>query len=351
MRRPIRYSKWRSACGGVEGQRRRRAVAQQVDVAGGFRTGRDPGAAGADHECGPAADVDPGGRGDQQVHPAARGDQHPAVAHVGRADDVVPVDGHGPEGAAADPRVQGAVVGVEQPDPDRCAGRGLDRGDAGAAGDRAPTGVGVHRRRDVLGVVRGDRQDDQRAEQPAAHLGVRDLVRVVPVGAGVLGDEPVDVPAAGPDGVLGDPRDAVLGVGHVDPVPVQRHPVGHVDVGQRDLHQIALVRHDRRPRRTAVQRVSLHPLAAGQLERPRPRGQVDRDVRLAVGRPGQVGDADPGGTVLVRRAAAVVDVAHVHDGVRRRHEARGPVPAERTQGDDGHDGGNEYPPAAADGVS
>jgi hypothetical protein len=77
---------------------------------------------------------------------------------------------------------------------------------------------------------------------------VRHLVGVVPVRAGVLGEEAVHVPLPELHRVLRDPGDAVLGVGHVDPVPVQGHPVGHVDVGEDDLHQVTLLGLDRGPR-------------------------------------------------------------------------------------------------------
>jgi hypothetical protein len=99
----------------------------------------------------------------------------------------------------------------------------------------------VDRCHQVHDVGVGDsRLDHHRAEEAAAHLLVRDLVRVVPVRAGILGDEAVDVLTALLDGVLRDPGHAVLGVGHVDAVPVQGRAVGDRLVDERDLDQVAL---------------------------------------------------------------------------------------------------------------
>ena len=208
-------------------------------------------------------------------------------------------------------------------------GGGVHGRDAGAAGEGPLAAVGVHRRRHVLCV----RRSAGRAGRRTCRTSRRAPGRSRP---GASGTRTCRRPRrrsgrrASPraDGVLGDPRDAVLGVGDVDAVPVQRHAVGHVDIGQRDLTR-SPVRLDRRAGRAAVEGVPLHPLAAGQRERLRARREFDRDVRLPVGRAGQVGDAAADGAVLVRRAAAVVDIAHVHDRVGRGHQAREPVPAQR----------------------
>ena len=72
--------------------------------------------------------------------------------------------------------------------------------------------------------LRRPRVDHDAAEQAAADLLVGHLVGVVPVGAGVRRHPAVGVVLARLDRVLGDPGDAVLGVGHVDPVPVQGDP-------------------------------------------------------------------------------------------------------------------------------
>ena len=73
-------------------------------------------------------------------------------------------------------------------------------------------------------------------------------MRVVPVAAGVLGDEPVDVPLAGHYGVLGDAGDSILCVGQVDAVPVRGDPIGDRVVDQRHLDQLALLGPNQRPR-------------------------------------------------------------------------------------------------------
>jgi hypothetical protein len=98
------------------------------------------------------------------------------------------------------------------------------------------------------GRYRSDGVDDEPAEEAALDLLVRHLVRVVPVGPGVRGDEPVDVLPTDRHGVLGDAGDAVLGVGHVDAVPVQRDPVRDGPVDQRHLDQLSLPRADHRAR-------------------------------------------------------------------------------------------------------
>ena len=134
------------------------------------------------------------------------------------------------------------------------------------------------RRRPDLAAAAVGRQDDERAEQAAAHLRVRHLVGVVPVRAGVLGDEPVDV-AARPGATASwvTPATPSSALGTSTPCQCRVTPVGHVDVGERHLDQVALVHLDRRPRRRAVERVARHLLAAGQLERLLPRA-ADRST-------------------------------------------------------------------------
>lgn len=111
---------------------------------------------------------------------------------------------------------------------------------------------------------------------------------VVPVRARILGDEPVDVPAADRDSVLGDAGDAVLGVRQVDAVPVQGGPVGHRVVEQGHLQQVALVGAQQRPGGGVVDRVARNSAAADQRDRLLAGHQRDRDVRTPDG-PGQLG--------------------------------------------------------------
>ena len=63
---------------------------------------------------------------------------------------------------------------------------------------------------------------------------------VVPKRADLLGPKAVHMALAGQDGILGDACDPVLGVWHVDSVPVDRHAPLDVLVGQCDLHELAL---------------------------------------------------------------------------------------------------------------
>jgi hypothetical protein len=280
----------------------------------------------------------------------AGGDQDVLVAHVRRTDEVPAVDRDHPERPAAHPCAQRAVVGVDHPHAHGSPGGRPQGGDPRAAAAGPPAAVGVHRGDEVLHVVLPTGgEDDEGAEQAAPHLGVRHLVGVVPERAGVLGEEAVDVVLAGAHRVLGDPGDAVLGVRHVDPVPVQGHPVGDVDVGQRDLHEVALVHLERRPGGGAVEGVARDAFTAGQLERLLARRKLDGDVRLARHRAGQVGDA-PSAAVLVSGAAPVLGVPHLHDRIGRGHQTREPVPAETTQEDEGDDGRDQHPPASADGL-
>ncbi len=81
--------------------------------------------------------------------------------------------------------------------------------------------------------------DYERTEQPALHLDVGDLVGVVPEAPGLVGDEAVGVRPPAVDCVLGDARDAVLGVGHVEAVPVQGDPGRDVRVAQPHLDQLS----------------------------------------------------------------------------------------------------------------
>jgi hypothetical protein len=116
----------------------------------------------------------------------------------------------------------------------------------------------VDRCHQVHDVGVGDsRLDHHRAEEAAAHLLVRDLVRAVPVRAGILGDEAVDVLAALLDCVLRHPGHAVLGVGHVHAVPVEGCAVGDRLIDERDLDEVTLGRPDLRTRRRAVEGVAV----------------------------------------------------------------------------------------------
>ena len=94
-----------------------------------------------------------------------------------------------------------------------------------AAGQRVSPAEGVRGKREVErrrpGRARAARRPGRRRGRAAPRFD-RDLVRVVPERPGPLGAEAVDVAAARQHRVLGHARDAVLGVRHVDAVPVDR---------------------------------------------------------------------------------------------------------------------------------
>jgi len=172
-------------------------------------------------------------------------------------------------------------------------------------------------------VVAERRIDHQHAEQPATHLLVRHLVRVVPVGSDLIGYEAVDKSLTRCDGVLGDPRDAVHRSGHVDSVPVQGHPVLDVLVQQPDLDELALPGPDERTGCGAVERVSVD-LAPGGQGGSLPPGD---EVHHHVGRPRRIGDhirdrdsAPAGHAADGLGHAAVVGVPLRHHAVRAREQ-------------------------------
>ena len=104
----------------------------------------------------------------------------------------------------------------------RLTGLGRHAGHVLLTVEGAGAAIGVRDAEEVLvllDAVAG--KDDERAEQAADHLLVGDLVGVVPERPDLVGDEPVGVLAALGHGVLGHPGDAVLGIRHVDAVPVQ----------------------------------------------------------------------------------------------------------------------------------
>ena len=253
---------------------------------------------------------------------------------------VVAVDGEHPERRPVDPGADRAVVGVDHPDPDGDAGRGGHRHVAGAPGHGAPPGVDVGERDDVGGRVRGvpGRVDDQRPEQPALDLVVRELVGVVPERARALRPEPVDVAAAHGHRVLGHAGHAVVGVRHGDAVPVQGGAARDGLVDQPHLQQLPLRDVQGRPGRGAVEGVPVDVLAGGQAEALLPGDEGDGDVGRSVDVAGQRGDGHPACGVAVdvptgQRRSPVVHVAHLGGRVGRRHEARRPHPAQRSDDD------------------
>ena len=156
---------------------------------------------------------------------------------VERYHPVAGAEQHRPDGGA----VQRRVIGVDDPQPYGIAGRGIEMEAMGAVdGDAAAVSPGVHDER-VVARFRdsASRQDHQRPEEPAGELVEGVLVGVIPVGPDVIGDELIDVRAAGPHCILGYPGDAVLRVRQAEAVPVDGGPVGQV-VDQRHPDPVAL---------------------------------------------------------------------------------------------------------------
>ena len=228
----------------------------------------------------------------------SRSTRPPAVSRT-----ALPVTGVGPfrsypstastrYGLPDDPHGSGAVVGVDDPDPDLRPVRDVDRHHAGRAVHRGRAVVHVQDRQLVEHVgIRRRRGDHQRPEEPALDLGVRDLVRVVPVRADLVGDEPVGVRLPHRHRVLRDAGDAVLGVGDVDAVPVQGHAVRHRRVDQPDLDELPLHGVDHRAGRRVVDGVAVDLLAGSQPEPLLAHREGDLHVGRTVGVGDQVGDA------------------------------------------------------------
>ncbi len=128
---------------------------------------------------------------------------------------------------------------------------------------------------------------------------MRDLVRVVPERADLVGDEAVDELRPDPDRVLGDSGNAVHGVGHIQAVPVQRDAVRHRLVDQPHLHQLPGRGADGRAGRLTVERVPVDVAATGEPEPFLAGGQRDRHVGGSARVGGERGDAAPGHMVQV----------------------------------------------------
>lgn len=124
----------------------------------------------------------------------------------------------------------------------------------------------------------GVRLDDERPEEPAEHLTVRQLVGAIPVGAHLARDEAVGEAFARPDRILRDARHSVHCVGHVEAMPVQCCAALHVLVVQRYLDESALPDPQLGPRRGGVERVPLDGGTVPQLNLRGPRRQAETRV-------------------------------------------------------------------------
>ena len=165
------------------------------------------------------------------------------------------------------------------------------------------------------------RLDDDHAEEAAPDLLRRDLVRVVPERPDLLCAESVRVARPGQDGVLRDAGHAVLGVRHVDAVPVDRDAVLDVFVPKHDLHEVSLPDPKLRPRRLSVERQRVHDAPRREPDVGSPRGQLEARVGRAFARSMEVGDARSRGGVVasvIRRLGSASELVSAvrHDVVR-----------------------------------
>ena len=99
---------------------------------------------------------------------------------------------------------------------------------SGIAVDGSHASVGVRNRQHIKLLRNARLRDDhQRAEQPAGHLWIRDLMGVVPIGPCLISNETVGEVTAHRHSILGHSGDTVHGIRNIDSVPVQRDTVGH----------------------------------------------------------------------------------------------------------------------------
>ena len=195
------------------------------------------------------------------------------------------------------------------------------------------------------------RLDDDHAEETAPDLLRRDLVRVVPERPDLLCAESVRVARAGQDGVLRDAGHAVLGVRHVDAVPVDRDAVLDVVVPEDDLHEISLRDSKLWAGRLPVERQRVYDAPRREADVGSPRGQLEARVGRVVARPVQVGDARSragvvAGVIRWLGSASVLVRAVRHDVVRSGQPAVPPrLPEDGDDGDEENDGCNGHDPA------
>ena len=163
------------------------------------------------------------GHSEGDVVAAARRDRDRRVAQRPAAGLVACVDRDDAERRADEREAAHGVGGVDEPQPDGRSGCDASPLLAIARAEQRTPGDRVRERDDVCTMRRLARRDDERSVETALDLAGRVLVRVVPVRSGLRDPEAVDVRAARPHGVLRHARDAVLGIRHVDAVPVDRH--------------------------------------------------------------------------------------------------------------------------------
>ena len=188
----------------------------------------------------------------------ANSEAHGRARHV--KDDVVTAAGRDSDRLVVHEPTPGLVTRVDRDDPERRArerepahrvGRvgepqahGRSRSDmttllAVARAEQRVPADRVSERNDVHAVLRFARRDDERSVQTTLDLARGVLVRVVPVRAGLVDPEAVDVRATRVHGVLRHTRHAVLGVRDVDSVPMDRHALVYVAVDERHLDELA----------------------------------------------------------------------------------------------------------------
>ena len=157
-------------------------------------------------------------------------------------------------------------------------------------------------------------------------------MRVVPERPRLPDPESVDVVTADRDGVLRHAGDPVLGIGHVDPVPVDRDSFLDVLVPQVDLDEVAGVNAQLGAGDLTVERQRVDRLAGREPHSGVLRGQREAVVGHARRRSGQARDADDPRRAR-RRRPAVVRAAVLHDAVRAGKPAVPPRPRDQ-RGDD-----------------
>ncbi len=160
-------------------------------------------------------------------------------------------------------------------------------------------------------------------------------MRVVPVRAFLLDTKAIPVPPAGSHRVLGHASDAVLGVGDVDSVPMDRDAVLYVAVRERHLDELVLAGLQRRSWDTAVERPGLDELPGGESNACLLRGQRDPYVRSSILGAAKVRHADgPMARGVLRgerRPVPEIRRAEIHDVVASGKTTLVPGPSDETE--------------------
>ena len=199
---------------------------------------------------------------------------------------------------AAHPGLQGTVVRVDDAHADGLAGGGVHALGSRAAGDGPIAVVRVHGRTNSLGAPSLLRTflgcDDERAEHAAPDLVVRDLVRVIPVGAGV-GRRRTDRRTLPPTGTASwvTPATPSSAFGTSMPCQCRATPSGTSLLRSVTCTRSPCVASISGSGRRPVEGVAVDLLPRGEPEGPLSRRQRDRHVRRPGLRPVSVATLDP----------------------------------------------------------